>query len=271
MLLAVCLFSISHSLIKFLDHLPLMELIFFRSFITCAFCFVLHLIYAENTFGKNKKALVARAFWGVAAFSLYSYSVVQLPLSLAVMIQHTMPLFAILLSARINKEGGQLKHFVGLGVALLSILFIKEVSPELSVGGLLVGIGAAFCAAMAMNYVRVLGKSDSVYTTVLSFTGLATFMSLPFCLLSGFQFTLYELKWLALMGGSALIAQICLTYALKYKSLPSLSIIKYVGIINAVVIGIFVFDESFSFNQAIGFAILAAALFVYYLPSVASR
>ena len=104
MLGASLAFSLMQLCVKYLPHLPAVELVFFRSLVSISICLVMMKKLKLNPLGNNRKILLMRGVFGTIALSMFFYTLQQIPLASAVTIQYLSPIFTALFAAIFLKE-----------------------------------------------------------------------------------------------------------------------------------------------------------------------
>ena len=104
MFLSTIFFSFMNLGVKFLPHLPVLEIVHIRALIM----FFITIAYLKkkgiNPLGNNRKILFLRGIFGVVALSLYFYSIQNMPFASAVTIMQLSPIFTTLAAVFILKE-----------------------------------------------------------------------------------------------------------------------------------------------------------------------
>ena len=104
MIISSFAFSLMHLCVKAMPHIPVFELVFFRSLGS----FLITLLYLNKKripiFGNNKKVLFARGLFGTTGLCLFFITLQNIPLAGAVTIQYLSPVFTALFAVVIIKE-----------------------------------------------------------------------------------------------------------------------------------------------------------------------
>src|SRR5690554_2538270 len=104
MLLAGRFFAFMQVMVKFVPHIPAIEIIFFRSLFSLV---VSYWILRKNrvpVFGNNKKLLVMRGVSGSLGLIFFFYTLQNIPLASAVTLQYLSPIFTALLGIFLVRE-----------------------------------------------------------------------------------------------------------------------------------------------------------------------
>jgi len=249
--------------VKLLSHYPAHELIFFRSLISFALCYVALRHKKLPILGNNKKWLIIRGLAGVTALTMFFITLQNIPLANAVSIQYLSPVFTTIFGIFILKEKVKNKQWLWFAIALVGVFIIKGFSPEMNWKWMLFGIGSAVFSGIAYTAVRKCKDTDHPLQVILYFPMIALPITGALCLLYSWQKPI-GIEWLYLLaiGICTQVAQIFMTRALHAERLSIITPFKYLGAILAIFLGYLFFDESLSWENLIGiFLIIAGVLF----------
>ncbi len=237
------------------------ELVFFRSLVSFIISAIVIKRKAIPFFGNNKKWLFVRGISGVVALTIFFFSLQNLPLAVASILQYLSPIFTVILAAIILKDKILKLQWILIILAFCGVLLIgydnlvSDSEIVIDPTWMILGIVSAFFSAIAYIAIVKLKNTDKPITIVLYFP----MMALPFtgiwCL---FDFVLpigWEWIILILIGVFTQIAQILMTKALHTADTAKIVPFQYLGAIYAIIIGWFVFDERLSW-------ILIAGMFI---------
>ena len=98
MLMSVFLFTAANVLVKLISDLPTTQIVFLRSSISLLMCASFVLYKGFPFFGKNKKWLLIRGVFGMIALTLFFYTIQNIPLASATVIQYLSPVFTVILA-----------------------------------------------------------------------------------------------------------------------------------------------------------------------------
>ncbi len=256
MFLSTLAFSLANVFVKEVSHLPTMEIVFFRCLSGVVFCYVGLKRANADWRGSNRKILFLRGLFGTTALYLFFLTVQNIPLASAVTIQYLSPIFTTIIAIFILKESVKPVQWLFYAMAFSGVLFIEKFDARVSLLFLFLGVISAFCSGVAYNLVRSLREKEHPLTVVLHFQ--------LFGLIFGFFFTLFDwemptgLNWLYLflIGVFSQLGQIFLTNAFQKEKAASVAIVNYTGLIYALSIGWFVFDEMQTVESLIGMSLV---------------
>lgn len=266
MLVAGIFFSLMNVGVKYLDNIPAIEIVFFRSLVTLVISAVMIRRLGISFLGNNKVVLFLRGFFGVIALSLYFLCLQNMPLASAVTIMQLSPVFTTILAIFILKEKVKLPQWAFFLISFLGVALIKGFDPDMPLLYFVLAILSAFISALAYNMVRKLKDSDHPLVVVFYFP----LVAMPVAgLMSYFQWVQPEpTEWLILIGiGIATqIAQVNMTKALQMEEVGKVSIVRYLTIVYAIIIGYVFFKDDYGWITLLGisFVVFGVILNLWY-------
>lgn len=270
MLLSTASFSVMNAALKELNHLPSLELVFFRSIGSALIATSFLLRNRIPILGNSRGMLLLRAGLGVAAMSLFFTSLKYLPLGLAVSLRYTAPIYAVIFAWFLLRERINAWQAAFLGLAFAGVLIIRGLSPEVDPFGLLLILTAALFSGLVYIAIRKIGTSEHPVVVVNYFMVLAT--------LVGGGATLFNwvspgngMEWALLvsLGVFGYFGQLYMTRAFQIGKTQQIAPFKYAEVLYALLIGMFFFGESYSAGSSIGVVCIVTGLVLY--ASVGTR
>jgi drug/metabolite transporter (DMT)-like permease len=263
MILSVLLLSASNIPIKYLAHLPVFHLVFFRSCFSIFLILLFAIITKTNLLAGNKRLLLLRGFLSGVALLLSYYAIPKLPLSIVSIIANLAPLYTIALAGLVLKERIPLVRFVFAGISLLGIAllagsvknpnFIPVICLVLAVGTSAIGY------VMVHKYFEV---SQSPLLIVLYTNAISLLISLPV----GYKTILLPLQsnadWIYLGSSSVLVllAQYLMNLAYTLEHPTKIATITYTSIVYSILFGYFIFHEVVSLKDVWGLIIVVMGI-----------
>ncbi len=260
MLLSTFWFAGMNICAKMVNHLPAMEVVFFRCSIALLFCiYYLHRNSVSWT-GSNRKLLLLRGIFGTVALYWYFLTLHHMPLGTAVTIQYLSPIFSVIVAIFLLNEKVKLPQWLFFLVSFCGVVLIKGYDERVSTFYLLVGIGSAVFSAFAYNMIRSIKGKEHPIVVVLHFMLIGT--------ITGFVFTLFNFKmpqgwdWLMLIlvGVFTQLGQVQMTKSLQIANIAEVSILIYTGVIYAIVAGYLIFNESYGWLSILGILLVIAGV-----------
>lgn len=260
MLLSILGFALMNLMVKFLDRLPVTELVLFRSLvsliITVYFLRKRHIPF----FGNQKKWLIMRGIFGVIALSLFFFTLQELPLGSAITIQYLSPIFTAFFAIFLLGEKMYKRQWLFFAVSFGGIALIKGFDPNISLPLFLMGLGSAIFAGLAYNCIRKVKDTDHPLVVVFYFPLLAVPVM---AVISAFNWTTpIGWEWLILiaMGVFTQIGQIYMTKALQLGEANEIAAMKYLGIFFALGFDFFIFDVTYAPMALVGIGLVLSGV-----------
>jgi drug/metabolite transporter (DMT)-like permease len=258
LVLASLLFAVMAVLTKKVaNHLPGPEVAFIRFSVGMVACAIAATRFRLRA--KNKIGLLLRGGFGGAAVLLYFLAIEHLQVGVATLLNYTAPVFAAVYAVAFLGELVTPATFGALGLTTIGVgLVLKGTAPPGSLGlGVWqwVGIASALLSGAAVATIREVRKTDGSWEVFAAFcVGGGLMTALP---TAASWITPNTLEWGALLaiGLLSVVAQLLLTYALRFVSAAGAGIIIQLTPVAALGLGWVLFDERMA-----GVAIVGAAL-----------
>lgn len=260
MLIAVTLFAVVNASVKFLDHIPFFEIVFFRALITLLICGFLLKKKDIPLSGNNKKILLARGLAGTLALTGFFYTLQEMPLATAVTLQYLSPIFTILLAGLLVKEPARPIQWFLFLTAFIGVYLVKGFDPRVATLDIVIGIAAAVSSALAYNFVRILRNSDHELVVVFYFPLVTLPLIGPFAFAHWVTPQGWDWFFLLLIGGFTQMAQVYMTRGYQAAKASKVGIINYLGVLYALGIGWFVFAESLYLWTMVGIGLIVVSV-----------
>lgn len=260
-LLSSLTYALVNFCVKFLQHIPTHEIVFFRSVISLIICIIWIRRLGIPFFGNNIKWLLVRGFAGMTALFMFFLTIKQMPLASATTIQYISPIFTVLLATQIMNEKVKPVQWLLFLLAFAGVIIIKGFDDRISYLYLGIGVVSAFLSGVAYNGIMKCRDTDHPITVVMYFPLIATPIMGTACITvdwvmpQGFEWFL-----LLLLGIFTQIAQIYMTKALHTDHSSIIMPFKYIGVIYALIIGFLFFDESLPTMSFVGIAVVIVAV-----------
>ena len=255
LMIASCLFfSILSGVIKFIgDSIHPFEQAFFRTFF-CIFLFLPYIIFNYKKILKtNRKTfLLIRSFFGALTMILLFWSYTLIPLTQAISISFTTPLFIFLGSIIFFKERPTNKVILCLIVGFL--LTIVIIQPESGINfGTFIALLASFSHAIVGLMVKDLTKTESVSSIMIFMIIFITPLTL---IPASFVWTIPESNslWVLLFSLAIIgtIGNFCWTRAISISSMTNIMPFDFSKLIFTTIIGVCFFNEVINFTILFG-------------------
>jgi len=259
MLLSTLCFALLNVCVKLLSHLPLLEIIFFRSVISLALSYTALHQARVQPWGQPKSRfyLLSRGTTGALALVLYFYTLQTMPLASAVTIQYLAPIFTTILGIFIVKERVRAWQWLFFLLSFAGVVVGKGVDTRIAPLYLALGVASAVFSGLSYNSIRKMGSGEHPMVIVLYSQLVVLPFSAVYCVLHwttpvGWQ------DWgvLLLTGVFTQLSQLYKTKAYQAGPLASISSLDYLGILYALGLGFVFFGETFGLPSYLGMALV---------------
>ncbi len=265
MMISVLGFALMQLCVKYLVHLPTTEIVLFRSIVSLTLSLVVILQAGISPFGVNKKFLILRGLFGTIALTLYFFTIQNLPISTAAVLQYLSPIFTSVFAIKMLNEPMPKKRWLYFGLSILGIVVVKGFNPDLKPMYMAAGIASAIFAGLAYNCIRVLRATDRPVVIVFYFP----LVAIPIMLLLSLNGWVWPagIDWLTiiLMGVFTQIGQVFMTKALHADKATVITSMKYTGIFYALAFDFFIFGVEYEWGMFVGIALVLAGVLLNVL------
>jgi drug/metabolite transporter (DMT)-like permease len=272
MVMAGLCFAVMGVLVKFSSQkLPFLVAVFFRTFIGLVLLlpYVIRLRLLSNIV--QHRLLLLRSFFGFLALTLFFYALDMLPLSNAVVLNFSSPVFVVPLSYIFLKEKKSYSVFFFVVIAFLGAGLL--VAPDFSAIDInaVIGLSSAFFAAIAYVIVRTLSRTEKSIVIVFFFTAYGSLFALLTILVAflfgGFSSVNKEafidallepvhLCFLCGIGITATLGQVFLTKAYSIERASVVAVFSYLNPLLSYILGLFLFNEHPNIPNILGGALV---------------
>ena len=260
MLIASVAFTIMHALVKQMDTFHVTQLLFFRSSVTALLCLFYLRLIKVSPWGNNRPLLALRAIVGLISLGMFFITIQRMPLGAAVSIRYLAPIFTAILAPIFLKERVTWAQYALFLVAITGVFILKGFDTRVDSIGLILGLVGALSGGLV--YV-LLGKMKGLeHPLVIIFYFMSLTMIVSGSLMSPYwrQPTIDEWGILLAIGAIGCLAQIFMTSAFQKGKASDVSFIKYVEIVNSLLIGLIWFGESYSTLSMLGLALILVSI-----------
>lgn len=271
MLLATLWFALMNLTVKKLAHLPTMELVFFR----CGIASLIGLVALRKEgvawWGINRKLLFLRGAFGTIALFTFFYTLQRMPMGTAVTIQYLSPVFTAIFAIFILNERVRPRQWFWFLLSFLGVLLIKGFSDGVSWFLLGVGIGSAVFSALAYNMVRILKEREHPLVVVLHFQLIGALAGGVSLLWLWTTPSLSDVPYILLMGLFTQWGQDNLTRSLQSERIAKVTVLNYLGVVYALLLGLLFFGESPSWQDLAGILLVLAGVILNVLFTTSGK
>ena len=252
MVLAIFFFSLMNLCVKFISHIPAVEIVLFRSIISLTISGVFLVKQGIPMLGTNRQVLLIRGITGTIALVAYFITLQNIPLAGAVTIHYMAPVFTTILGILIVKEKVSWLQFIFFFLSFLGIVIIQGVDTRITLTYALIGLVGSFFTGLAYNMIRKLKTSEHPLVIILYFP----LVSIPITGLVSIFYWVTPKNWdwlfIILVGILTQLGQYYMTKSYQMEELSKVSVISYIGMIFALGYGFLFFNEHYQFISYLG-------------------
>ena len=253
MVLAGLCFSATGVFVKLSGgHVIVWTVIFGRSVVIAVMTYILSKIQKVSLSFKEPKWLISRCITGFSAMACYFYAIPLIPLTTAVVLQWTSPLFVALFSGYLIKEKVSPFLFICIGIAFTGTVLIISPSFEAVETNALYALASGILSALAYLSIRELRSTASSESVVFWFAIFCVIVSLPLSAKELTTLSSYEIQVLVAVGITAGVGQIGMTRAFHAAKAAYIGAFSYSTVVVSWIYGLFIFDEVLSSWDMVG-------------------
>ena len=252
MFFATIFFMVVKIFVKMLPHIPPMEIVFFRCFISFLITYYLLKRKGHNILGTNRSLLMMRGIFGTIGLYCYFVILQEIPLATASTLIYFTPLFTSLVGVFLLREKMSIIQWVLLLIAFFGIILIQGFDSRVNFFYLLIGLGGSLCAAFAYSIIRYLRDKEHSLVLMIYFPMIAFPIGGLISIFNWVQPNLIDLSLLILIGVFTQFAQYYMTKAFQSEKVSKVSIVSYSELVFVLLIGNIFFDEKFEFLVYLG-------------------
>jgi drug/metabolite transporter (DMT)-like permease len=184
-----------------------------------------------------------RAVLHLTSMLLFYYGLTRAPLAVAGALGFLAPLFAVIISAVLFKEGFTLRRWLALAAGFAGMIMIARPDPGAMDVGALYFIGAAAIWGVVLPMIKLLGRTESSSTI----TAWMVLMMGPLALLPAIPVWTtpdpVSVAWLALAGAAGAGSQLALTHALRTGATNVVMPVDFFRLVWSALFGFIIFHE----------------------------
>jgi drug/metabolite transporter (DMT)-like permease len=184
-----------------------------------------------------------RAVLHLTSMLLFYIGLGKAPLAVAGALGFLAPLFAVIISAVLFREGFTLRRWLALGAGFAGMLMIVRPNPATIDAGALYFIGAAAIWGVVLPMIKLLGRTESSSTI----TAWMVLMMAPLALLPAIPVWTtpdpVSVLWLAIAGAAGAGSQLALTHALRTGATNVVMPVDFFRLVWSALFGFLIFHE----------------------------
>jgi drug/metabolite transporter (DMT)-like permease len=250
--------------VKKVSHIPAHEVILFRSIVSFLFCYAYMFRHKISIWGNERRFLLMRGAAGVASLTLFFTTLQNIPLAGAVTLQYLSPVFTALLAFMLLNERVKTLQWVAFAVSFAGVVVVKGFDERISVYYAMIGILSAFLAAVAYYSIGKAKNTEHPMVIVAYFPIIGIPVMSIACLFQWVNPHGIDWFFLFMAGVFTQIAQVNMTKGFIAEKASVAAIVKYVGLIFALLWGFVFFNEHFDIEVYAGMALIIAGVILNY-------
>jgi drug/metabolite transporter (DMT)-like permease len=253
MLLSALIFSFADILTKHLSSFFLPKQIAFARFlIGGAILWPVLSSRGISLKGNQTRNLVLRGLFGTLSFFCLLKSIAMIPLSNAIVLMYTFPLFAFLFSFLLFRTGVEMGEIFLIGIGLLGIyIFVNPDFHSFNIG-YIYGLLSGCLGGMAMVFIYKARQTNSALIIYFYFCLIGGVIFFPFWV-QGFEIPeAHHGFLLVLLAFLLLIGQLIMNHGFKYCKASEGSLILMSEIVFAGVAGVLLFKDPITYHFILG-------------------
>ena len=245
MFMSICAFSIMDIIVKWSEHYPLGQVLFFRGFFGVLFYFLIIPKERVRNFYYTKRAGLhfLRCLSGLIALVAIFIALRSLPLATVVSISFAAPIFTTIFSIFLLSEKVGVYRWLAVLIGFIGILIITE--PGITSLNIYYIFPIIFC--IGLSYVaitiRKLSTTEPVWLISLYFSisiMILSLFSIPFGWVMPTIEDFFILAMIGIFGG---VANLWLSQSYKYSEVSLVTPLKYLALVFAIIFGYLIWDE----------------------------
>jgi len=250
-LLATFSFALMNVLAKYLSGFHPMQVVFFRALGTFVFIFPFMIYKKIPILGQYRKLLLFRSVAGLISLATFFMAIQRIPLGSAISIRYLGPIFGAFLAYLFLKEKVNIWQWLSFLFSFTGVLVLKGFDVRIDYYSLFLCMNSALFVGMVFVLIRYLVSREHYLTIINHFMVVCIAGSLLF--INYWRWPLgQELMAVLSIGVLGMIGQIFMTRAFELEETSVLAPFKYMELVYALILGLILFDESYTFIAFIG-------------------
>jgi len=255
-LYATLAFGFMNAFVKLVGDYSVFQIIFFRALGTFLICYILLKRLSISLFGNNKKWLLIRAITGVLSIVSFFYVLQRIPFGSTLALRYTSPIFAAIFAVIFLKEKIYPLQWFCFFIALAGVFLVKGFDSRVDILSLFLIIFSAVMTGIVYVIIRFLGDKEHPLVIIIYFMGLATLIGLILGIPGWKNPIGIDWFYFLLISLFGFVGQWYMTRAFQVEEANIIAPFKYMEVIYALIIGWFIFGESYQILALLGIALV---------------
>ena len=264
MLVAGFSFAWMNVCVKYIPHIPIIEIILARALITIVISYVILKKRKIYPWGQHHRFLIARGVFGALGLVCYFYTLQQMALANAIVIHYVSPIFTAIIALLFLKEKVIVVQWLSFIVTFIGVIMVKGFA-NVNAFDFFIGILGALFTGLAYNAIRNMKDKEDADVIVFYQPMVALVLVLIYYIIFPNKLIMPKgLDWFFLIGTGIFtqIGQYYITRAYQKDTAARISSVSYVGVIWAVIFGKFLFHDTYTINILLGMAVVIIGVII---------
>ena len=255
------------------DHIPLFQVVFFRSFFALIpLFFVIYFLKLKLSTINKYPLHLGRAVIGITAMSLFFISIRYVPLVEMQTISFSSVFFISILSVFFLGEKIGYRRIIAVIVGFIGVVIILNPGSAIFSNYSFLPLIASFFLSIAIIFLKKILLTNNNILSVWIFTAFCTVISLFFYDDTWIWPQNYDLIFMVASGFLGFIAQICLTKSFQMADASLLAPLDFSSVIWSFLIGYIFFQEFITLNVLFGgLIIIMSVSYIFYRERVLKK
>ena len=258
MLIASLGFAWMNASVKYISHIPVFEVILFRSIITLGISYATLKKRKVNPWGTHHKFLIARGVFGAGGLICYFYTLQHMHLANAIVIHYLSPIFTTLIAMLFLKEKVRIIQWLSFAVSFTGVLMVKGFA-NIEPFDFFMGVMGAMLSGFAYNAIRNMKDKEDADVIIFYHPLISLPIVIGYLFIFPQNFVMPEgSDWIFLIGTGIFtqVGQYFITRAYQQDTAARISSVSYIGIIWGVLMGKFLFDDTYPPTVLLGMSVV---------------
>ena len=245
------------------------EIAFFRMAVGLLPCLLVPQYRRAAAHYKRLDLILYRGIFGGIAVMLYFLAIEHTSAGLATLLNYTAPIWSGTFSLLFIGERISPRVLIPLPVALAGVYLVIHGSAFGFSRWLVAGLLSAVASGAAVTAMRAARRGENSWSVYASFCFFGMVVNLPLTITSWVRPT--GSTWIALAGTAifAMVAQLLMTFSLRWVDAMTVGVISQLGVLVAMALGALFLHEEITGSAALGSALtIAGVIGVTYVTSL---
>lgn len=264
MLIASLGFAWMNASVKYIRHIPVFEVILFRAIITLLISYAVLKKRQVKPWGTHHKFLIARGLFGAGGLICNFYTLQHMQLANAIVIHYLSPIFTTLIAMMFLNEKVRIIQWFSFAVSFTGVLMVKGFA-NIAPIDFIIGVCGAMLSGFAYNAIRNMKDKEDADVIVFYHPLISLPIVIGYLVIFPQDFVMpHGTDWIFLIGTGVFtqVGQYFITRAYQQDTAARISSVSYIGIIWGVLMGKFLFDDSYPPSVLLGMTVVLGGVLI---------